>query len=74
MILYSHILTSFNGNSEIVIKIRVSTLTFKNILHVFTRYRQVSFKLYLIIIILSIFMIMPVYQCHLPLKKYLGLQ
>ena len=57
MILYSHILISLNGNSEIVIKIGVSTLTVKN---VFTRYRQVSFQLYLIII-LSIIMIMLVF-------------
>ena len=53
MILYSHVLISLNGNtnSEIVIKIWASTLTFKYILHVFTRYRQVLFQLYLIIII-----------------------
>ena len=57
MILYSHILISLNGNSEIVIKIGVTTLTVKN---VFTRYRQVSFQLYLIII-LSIIMIMQVF-------------
>ena len=51
MILYSHILISLNGNSEIVIKIWVSTLTSKYVLHIFSRYRQVSFQLCLIIII-----------------------
>ena len=45
-------------------------MPFKYILHVFTRYRQVSFQLCLIIIIWSIIMIMPVYpvslwkKCH----------
>ena len=61
MILYSHIVISLNGNSEIVIKIWVSTLTFKNILHVFFKIQKVSFQLYLIIIILSIIMIMLVF-------------
>ena len=61
MILYGHILISLNGNIDIVIKIWVSTLIFKNILHIFTRYKQVSFQLYPIIIILFIIMIMLVF-------------
>ena len=41
MNLYSYILISLNGNSEINMSINNGS-TFKYILHVFTRYRQVS--------------------------------
>ena len=53
MILYSHIVISLNGNSEIVIKIMTINIDISN----YTTCIYKILQLYLIIIILSIFMI-----------------
>ena len=55
MILYSHIVISLNGNSEIVIKIMTINIDISND----TTCNYKILQLYLIIIILSIIMIRP---------------
>ena len=55
MILYSHIVISLNGNSEIVIKIMTINIDISN----YTTCIYKILQLYLIIIILSIIMIRP---------------
>ena len=74
MILYSHILISLNGHSEIVIKIWVSTLTFKYILHVHVLQdtdKSVSNYVWLL---LSSVLSWLCQSTNLSPEKYLGLQ